>query len=401
MSEQRTADIPRHIRIQGVILRILGLAVIRLAYRIKVVNAGRLPTKGGALLLPNHVTFADAFFISAACPRPVRFVMDDTVLRFAAVRWFCAIFNTVNIRKGQSREALRLTVDAVNHGDIVCYFAEGQLSRTGALNELKRGVELIAGKISAPLVPLWIDGAWGSVFSFERNVFFKKKPYRLPHDEFVAFGQPLEPQGATTETIRDSLLRASADALRLRFPLGATVVEINGYQIGQVNALPWRRPFAALAGDPIVPSLPVIFDGFSQTFGSLAEWRDTVGGTIRSWVGGDALREKILGSKVGNPIDFYDFGSRAMEPLEHGNVRHFPCLAIEGRVVSMSMPHPARPHPGSAPQTGHKPGTWGKLLPGWYIENGRVKGPAADGQGLPLPPGAFLDEEGFLAVQAG
>lgn len=395
MSEPQ-AQPPLHIRVQRVLLRAVGLVVIRLVYRVRVLNAQYMPATGGALLLPNHMTYADAFFISAACPRPVRFVMDDAVLKYAPVRWFCSIFNTVNIRKGQSREALRITVDAVNNGDIVCYFAEGQLSRTGALNELKRGVELIAGKLSAPLVPLWIDGAWGSIFSFERNVFFSKKPYRLPHDEYAAFGKPLAPADTTTGQIRDALLRASADALRLRFSDGETHEEINGHQIGQVNALPWRKPFMALMNDSLVGALPALFDGFSQEFGSRADLEETIVDSHGPWVGGEALRRRLEIAPAWHEMDFYDFSSRAITPLVKHGIRHFPCLAIDGRVIAMSMPDPAPPRGGGA-QPGSKRGSWGRLLPGWFIEDGRVKGPAAEG-GLPLPEGAQMDDEGFIVA---
>jgi len=388
--------VPLHIRVQRVVLRAVGQAVVRLVYRIKVADAVHVPAEGGALLLPNHVTFADAFFISVACPRPVRFVMDDAVLRHAPVRWFCSIFNTVNIRKGQSREALRLTVEAVNGGDIVCYFAEGQLSRTGALNELKRGVELIAGKLTAPVLPLWVDGAWGSVFSYERNVFFRKKPYRLPHRAYAAFGPPMPAAEATTLTIRDALLRAGAKALALRFSHGATPVEINGYQIGQVNALPWRTPFMALRHDALVEALPAMFDGFSQEFGARVDYEDTIVESHGPWVGGEALRRRLEIAPAGHAMDFYDFSDRACVPLVKDEVRHFPCLAIQGRVISMSMPDPATPRTGAA-QQGAKPGTWGRLLPGWYVEGGLVKGPAAP-EGLPLPEGAHVDAEGFVVA---
>ncbi|HVJ46479.1 MAG TPA: 1-acyl-sn-glycerol-3-phosphate acyltransferase [Luteolibacter sp.] len=388
MSASAPVAPPWHIRVQRVLLRFIGLLIIRTVYRVRTVNADRIPAKGGVLLLPNHVTFTDAFFITAACPRPVRFVMDDRPLEYAAVRWFCSVFNTVNIRKGQSREALRLTVDAVNQGDVVCYFAEGQLARTGALNELKRGIELISGKLEAPLVPLWIDGAWGSVFSFERNVFFRKKPYQLPHRQFAAFGEPIAPADGTVEIIRDRLLKASADAVRLRFPEG-TPSEINGHQIGQVNALPWRKPFAVLKGEEVASSLT---EGFSEEFGSLAVTRESIGGPVTSWVGGNFTRSRIEASEISAPIDFYDFGSNALEPLTRENVRHFPCLAIDGLVISMSMPD-------RGGQPGSRTGSWGLLLPGWFVDGNLVKGPAAE-NGIPLPAGTSVDAGGFVVTES-
>lgn len=387
-------QLSRSMKWQGAIIRAIGLTVIRVVYRIRKIHADRVPKTGGVLLLPNHVTFADAFFITAACPRPVRFVMDDAFMKWPAIAWFCRIFNTVTIRKDQPREALRITIDALKNGDVVCYFPEGQLSRNGALNELKRGVELIAKKAGVPLVPLWIDGAWGSVFSFERGKFFGKLPYRLPHRITAAFGNALDPNEMDLESLRIAMLKSAADAIERNFDEGSHFTVINGYQIGQVRSLNWRTAFAMLQDDP----LEHIFSEYSIQFGSLIDFQKSIDSDVRRWVGGEKLRNLIEASNWTGKIEFYDFSERALVPLDHPNVRHYPCLAIDGRVVSMSMPDPRLPHPIAEFQNGDKPGTYGLLLPGWYFENGKIRGPAAP-EGLDLPAGTFPDAEGFIAAR--
>jgi len=386
------------------IIRTAGLALIRTFYRVRTVNPERVPRTGGVLLLPNHVTFADAFYISAACSRPVRFVMDEGFMSRNAVAWFCTIFNTVTIRKDQPREALRITIDALRAGDVVCFFPEGQLSRTGTLNELKRGVELIAKKADAPLVPMWIDGAWGSIFSFERGRFFRKRPYRIPHPLTVAFGPPLTSAEATLDTIRRGMLKAAARAIQARLKDETRSSWINGYQIGQVSALGWRKSFGALEHDPLVKALPSLFEAFATHFGAHPVLRPHPKSFPKAWIGGNLLREELQSGHFSGHIDFYDFSDRANEPLSHPGIRHFPCLAVEGRVISMSLPDPHQPHSGSIRQHGSKPGSWGRLLPGWFTKPDpsgrvRVKGPAAP-QGILLPPGVELDAEGFVLAPA-
>ena len=67
-------------------IRLLCVSGVKFLYRIRLSGTEHIPKSGGALLLPNHVTFADAFFISAASERPVRFVMDEVFSRNRAVR---------------------------------------------------------------------------------------------------------------------------------------------------------------------------------------------------------------------------------------------------------------------------------------------------------------------------
>ena len=411
-------------------LRVIFVAMVRAVYRIRVAHGERLPPQGGVLLLPNHVTFADAFFISSGCPRPLRFVMEEALIEHPAIRAFSRIFETMTIRREQPLEAIRAIIRALNQGDVVCLFPEGQLTRTGTLSVLQKGFELIARKSNHPLLPVWCDGSWGSIFSFERNRYFRKVPYRLRPGVIVAFGEEIAPKNANLEAVRNGLLSASAAAIGQRFaahswgcrkpragiaaatafPLldetAARRMWINGHQIGTINALQRQQPIHVLRDDPVLTEMPGLFAAFPALFGSKLriepEFRGELDGV---WVGGDALRGKLLDTRITGAIRFHDFGMHALEPLAVAGVEHFPGLAVAGVVVAMAMPEPPAGPDNFEPQHGHKPQSWGKLLPGWFVtggENGalRVHGPAAPEEGLALPEGAYLDEEGFLDSEA-
>jgi hypothetical protein len=114
------------------------------------------------------------------------------------------------------------------------------------------------------------------------------------------------------------------------------------------------------------------------------------------------LRRELSHTQLSADLVFYDFGQKALDPVFRAGLLHCPCLAVDGMVIAMSLPHPRKPMDGSEEQTGHKLGTWGKLLPGWFLdapENGPLKayGPAAPAGGLELPSGCFLDAEGYLS----
>ncbi len=408
-------------RLLGDFIRCTGGMVIRWIYQIQVIHPERLPAKGAALLLPNHVSFADGFFLSAACRVPVRFVMDETYAASPAVRLFIQIFETVTIRIGQPREAIRIAINALKGGDLVCLFPEGQLTRTGTLSELQRGGELIAKKAGYPVIPLWCDGVWGSIFSFERGRFFHKRPYGKPRGIFVSIAHAVTPDQVNLETLRNGMLEASASAIAKRFEpscwekrtprrmgtihLDASArrrIWVNGYQIGQVNALQRRQPFCVLTADPTSLELLGLRFAFPELFDAAVVTRDDFDSQpSASWVGGDRLREALTLCKSAEGTVFYDFGSRALEAIAPPGLVHCPCLAIDGTVISMSMPNPPKAATDASPQLGSKPGTWGKLLPGWFLQpsaDGRLwaHGPAAPPDGIALPTGCFLDLQGFL-----
>lgn len=143
--------------------------------------------------------------------------------------------------------------------------------------------------------------------------------------------------------------------------------------------------------------LPALTLTFPELFGATVETRNALEPGI--WVGGDRLRSLIESAEDLGEFTFYDFGTHCLEPLTSEQALHLPCLASEGIVVAMSMPHPPKNQDGDDPQPGNKPGTWGKLLPGFYLIDHRAAGPAAPEGGLALPAGTVLDAEGFLALR--
>ena len=67
-------------------LRFLLVGLAHTIYRVRVVGRPNVPAEGGALLVPNHVTFADGLFIIASIDRPVRFMVYHELLRPAVHR---------------------------------------------------------------------------------------------------------------------------------------------------------------------------------------------------------------------------------------------------------------------------------------------------------------------------
>ena len=103
------------------------------------------------------------------------------------------LFKVIPISATQARKAIKQTSAGVkDDGSLVCLFPEGTLTRTGTLSELQKGFELIARQSDgAPVIPVRLDRAWGSIFSFAGNKFFKKRPRQVPYPVSVVFGEPV------------------------------------------------------------------------------------------------------------------------------------------------------------------------------------------------------------------
>ena len=192
-----------------------GELLVRIFYRIEVSGLEHLPP-GGCLLVPNHVTWIDAVLLQVACPRPIRFLMWEPIYRNPLLHPFFRLLKAIPITPKRAKEAMKEAAERVREGEIVCIFPEGELSRSGILLRLRRGYEVIAHHAKAPVVPVWMDQLWGSIFSFEGNKYFKKLPKRVPYPVTVSFGEPFSSDAAGVDAVRQRLLELGEAAFQRR-----------------------------------------------------------------------------------------------------------------------------------------------------------------------------------------
>jgi acyl-[acyl-carrier-protein]-phospholipid O-acyltransferase/long-chain-fatty-acid--[acyl-carrier-protein] ligase len=186
-------------------LRFVGRLLVACTYRVRTFGLENLP-EGGFLLLPNHLTWVDAVVLQAACPRSIRFIIDEGIFK---LRWLNPIFRIIQalpISSRHAKEGVRAAAEASQRGEIVCIFPEGELSRSGLLLRLRRGYELIARQASAPVVPVWLDQLWGSIFSFKGGKYFFKWPQHIRYPVTVAYGVPIPAAEAGIATVRERFL---------------------------------------------------------------------------------------------------------------------------------------------------------------------------------------------------
>lgn len=200
------------------LLHFFGNLVGRIVYRITVRGGDRLPS-GGCLLLPNHLTWVDAILLQLACPRPIRFVIFDAIYRLPALNFIFRAVGAIPISPRHAKDAIRAATELIRRGEIVCIFPEGELSRSGMLLRLKRGFEVIARAAECPVIPVWLDQLWGSIFSYEGGRYFFKLPRQLPYPVTVAFGEPIPAEEATITLVRQRFMDLGEACYQQRAPL--------------------------------------------------------------------------------------------------------------------------------------------------------------------------------------
>ena len=201
------------------LVRFLLWAATMTLYRIRVDGRENVPESGGALFVCNHMSFVDGLLLIASIDRPIRFILYKAVYDLPYVRPFAKIIGAIPISSEQRpREmihSLREATNAIKNGEIVCIFAEGQITRIGGLLPFRRGMERIMKGVDAPIVPVNLDGVWGSIFSFERGRFVWKLPRSIPYPVTVSFGKPMPPTAQPFE-VRRAVQELQSEAYKYR-----------------------------------------------------------------------------------------------------------------------------------------------------------------------------------------
>lgn len=139
-------------------------------YRVRIEGAHHVPASGPVLLICNHVTRLDWFFVLFAIRRHIRFVVNSADLRVPVLGWIMRWARVIPIDRtgNQLHEVwagMKQAQAALAKGRTVCIFPEGRRTRDGRLGSFARGFEHLAQTAQVPIVPIYINGMWGSLWS--------------------------------------------------------------------------------------------------------------------------------------------------------------------------------------------------------------------------------------------
>ena len=185
------------------LLRFGAWLQVKAIYRLRVTGQAHIPLEGPAVLVANHVSFADAVVIMGASPRPIRFVMDHRIFRTPLLGFIFRHTGAIPIAPAKEdpeimEKAFAEVSAALSNGDLVGIFPEGAITRDGELQTFRPGISRILQRDPVPVVPMALSGLWGSLFS-RIDGGAMKTPFRCGAFSRIALtvGEPVPAAQAT------------------------------------------------------------------------------------------------------------------------------------------------------------------------------------------------------------
>jgi 1-acyl-sn-glycerol-3-phosphate acyltransferase len=145
------------VRLYRVLRAVVG-PVIRLAWRLEVVGAERVPS-GPVIVVANHDSLSDPFFLGAAVERPLHFLAKHELWSYPLVgRVIDALGGIPVERQSGDLTAVAALARVLEHGEAVVIFPQGTV--LGDVDRpWQRGAARLALTTGAPLLPVAILGA--------------------------------------------------------------------------------------------------------------------------------------------------------------------------------------------------------------------------------------------------
>ena len=172
-------------------------AMMTLRYNLRVIGRENVPKVGPVLLVSNHLSWYDGFFLASTLPRKGTALVNANVFGWPVVGFLARRCGLVSV-PFSGPKAQRASIEAcrkiLDEGGLLGIFPEGQLSRNGMTGAFHRGLEVILAKRErVAVVPVYLDNVWGSVMSFSGGRFFTKWPKGWRRTVVIAYGPPVPP----------------------------------------------------------------------------------------------------------------------------------------------------------------------------------------------------------------
>ncbi len=199
-------------------MRFLVWLLIHSVYHVRSKGLDKIPEEGPAVLVCNHVSFVDALIIAGCVRRPVRFVMYYKIYNLPVLNFVFRTAKAISIagkfeNEGLLEKAFDDIDEALADGDLVCIFPEGKLTSDGSMNTFKDGVETIVERRAVPVIPMALQGLWGSAFSRQQTNILYRLYRGFKSSIGLVVGDQVEPQYVSAKVLQDRVRVLYDDAV--------------------------------------------------------------------------------------------------------------------------------------------------------------------------------------------
>jgi len=199
-------------RVPEFVLRFYIWMLSHTLYRVQDKGLENIPETGPAVLVCNHVSYVDALLIAGTYQRPIRFVMDRSIAEMKGLKTFFKIAKTIPICSPKAdievyENAFKRIKEELDQGELVCIFPEGKLTTTGEVDTFKAGIERILKDSPVPVVPLALNGLWGSFFSHKDGHALTSRPKRFWSKVTLTAGKATDSKEVTAAILEEQVNR--------------------------------------------------------------------------------------------------------------------------------------------------------------------------------------------------
>lgn len=166
----------------------VAYSLCKFRWRTRWHNQPNLPQGQGAIIVCNHRSSVDPFFVQSATGRKIHWMVAREYCERGPFGAFLRACEVIPVgRGGIDTAATKMAIRLAQSGDIVGMLPEGRINMSEEfMLPVRPGVALVALKAGVPVVPCWIKGA-----PFRRTA---ASPLFMPAHVEVRFGQPLDPK---------------------------------------------------------------------------------------------------------------------------------------------------------------------------------------------------------------
>lgn len=152
-------------------IQLIVRTVLKICYRVEIkgiehcINAGKR-----VVVIANHVSFLDVPLLGSCLPGKYMYAVNTEIAKRWGISLVCSLTKTYSIDPRSSIKTKSL-IQEVASGNRCIIFPEGRITTTGSLMKVYDGVAVIAKNANAVILPVYIDGAQYTPFSYMRGKF--------------------------------------------------------------------------------------------------------------------------------------------------------------------------------------------------------------------------------------